>query len=80
MKKQKERKEEYEIKWWKEWLEADGLKKEELVAKLPIIKSIWNLKNLPENTRKEIFAQTLNGMFQDLENAVNTQIRNEDKN
>jgi len=53
------------------------LKKEELVAKLPIIKSIWDLKNLPENTRKEIFAQTLNGMFQDLENAVYTKVSNE---
>jgi len=77
MKKQKEKKEEYEIKWWKEWLEADVLKKEELVNKLPIVRSIWDLKDLPEDMRKRTFAQTLNGMFEDLENAVYTKVRNE---
>jgi|SRR3989344_1075317 len=76
MKKQKKQKEEYEIKWWKEWLEADMLKKEEMVNKLPIAKSIWNLKNLPKKMRERIFAQTLNGLFEDLENAVYTKVRN----
>lgn len=70
MKKYKERKEKYEIKWWKDWLEADMLKKEEMVSKLPIIKNLWDLKVLPEDMRKKMFAQTLNSFFQDLENAV----------
>jgi hypothetical protein len=77
MKKRNKQKEKYEIKWWKEWLEADMIKKEKLVAKLPIVKNIWNLKNLPEEIRIEIYAQTLNGMFQDLENAVYTKVSNE---
>ena len=78
MKKQKDKKEEYEIKWWKDWLEADMLKREELVAKLPIIKSIWDLKELPKEMRESTFAQTLNGIFEDLENAVHTKVRNEE--
>jgi hypothetical protein len=77
MKKRKKQKEKYEIEWWKEWLEADMIKKEKLVAKLPIVKNIWNLKNLPEEIRIQIYAQTLNGMFQDLENAVYTKVSNE---
>ncbi len=77
MKKYKERKEKYEIKWWKDWLEADMLKKEEMVSKLPIMKNLWDLKVLPEDMRKKMFAQTLNGFFQDLENAVYTKIHNE---
>ena len=79
MKKQKEKKEEYEIKWWKKWLEADMLRKEELVKKLPIIQSVWGLKDLPNGMRERTFAQTLNGMFEDLENAVYTKIHNEEK-
>jgi hypothetical protein len=79
MKKQKEKKEEYEIKWWKEWLEADMLKREDLVVKLPIVKSIWNLGDLPKDMRERTFAQTLNGLFEDLQNAVYTKVRNEKK-
>ena len=79
MKKQKEKKEEYEIKWWGNWLEADMLKKEDMVSKLPIIKSIWNLNVLPEDMRKRTFTQTLNDLFEDLKNAVYTKIHNEGK-
>ena len=79
MKKQKKGKEKFEIAWWGDWLEADMLEKEEMVNKLPIVRSIWDLKNLPEDMRKRIFAQTLNGLFEDLENAVYTKIRNEGK-
>ena len=46
------KKEDYEIKFWKDWLEADFLKKEELVKNLPMVKSLWDLKDLPENHRK----------------------------
>lgn len=79
MKKQKEKKEEYEIKWWKDWLEVDLLKREDMVARLPIVKSVWNLKDLPKNIRERTLAQTLNGIFEDLQNAVYTKIRNEEK-
>lgn len=79
MKKQKKKKEEYEIRWWEDWLNADMLKKEEMVNKLPIIKNIWDLKTLPENIRMRSFAQTLNGFFQDLENAVYTKVHNGEK-
>ena len=79
MKKQKEKKEEYEIKWWKDWLEADILKKENMVGNLPIVKSVWDLKDLPEDMRKRTFAQTPNGMFEDLENSVYRKVRNEEK-
>ena len=78
MKKQKKQKEEYEIKWWKDWLEADMLKREELVTKLPIIKSIWELKDLQKEMREATFARTLNGMFEDLESTVYTKVRNEE--
>ncbi len=77
MKKQKEKKEEYEIKWWKDWLEADILKREEMVNNLPIVRTVWDLSVLSEDMKKRAFAQTLNGMFEDLKNAVYTKIHNE---
>lgn len=77
--KNKKQKEEYEIKWWKDWLEADTLKREEMVSKLPIIKSIWDLKNLSEDMRKRAFTMYLNGFSEDLESAVYTKVRNEHK-
>ena len=76
MKKQKEK---YEIKWWKDWLEADMIEKGEMVGKFPIGRDIDGLNSLPEDMRKRLFAQTLNGMFEDLENAVYTKMRNEVK-
>ncbi len=69
-KKKNKIKEEYEIKWWKDWLESDILKREEMVAKLPIIQSIWDLNNLPKEMKERMFAQNLNGFFEDLESAV----------
>ncbi len=72
-------KEEYEIKWWKEWLEADFLKREEMVEKLPIVNEILNMGNVPEKIRKHSFALILNSFFEDLESAVYTKIRLEKK-
>ena len=66
--------EEYEIKWWKDWLEADGIKRTELVENLPIVNEILNLNKLPEEIRKHSFALMLNSFFEDLESAVYTKI------
>jgi hypothetical protein len=75
----RKRKEKFEIKWWEDWLNADLLEKEDMVHKLPIIQSIWKLKDHPKKMRDEMFARHLNDFFQDLENAVYTKIRNEGK-
>ena len=64
------------IKFWRDWLEADLLKREEMVEKLPIMKSIWNLDKLPEKIRISAFTTILNGFFEDLEAQMHL---NEDK-
>jgi len=65
----------YEIKWWKEWLEADSIKKEEMVEKLPIIKEVLSLGKLPPDVGKHSFTLMLNSFFEDLESAVYTKVR-----
>ena len=55
------------------------LKGEEIINKLPIMKSIWDLRDLPKDMRGETFTQTLNRMFGDLQNAVYTKVKNEEK-
>ena len=74
--KKKEKKVEFEIKFWEDWLNADLLKREEMVENLPIIKEIWGLKDMPENVRKHSFALMLNSFFEDLESAIYTKMRN----
>lgn len=71
-------KEEYEIKWWKKWLEADSIDRKKMVEKLPFIKEIVNSSQFPEEFRKHSFALMLNSFFEDLEAAVYTKIRNEE--
>lgn len=73
-----EKKEDYEIKFWKDWLESDLLKREKLVENLPMVKSVWDLKEMPENLRKRALTTMLNGFFEDLESAVYTKIRLEE--
>ncbi len=68
------KKQDYEIKFWKDWLESDLLKREELVENLPMVKSVWDLKEMPENLRKRALTTMLNGFFEDLESAVYTKI------
>ena len=51
--------EEYEIKWWKDWLEADSLKREEMVENLPVIREIGKIDKVPEDIRKHSFALML---------------------
>jgi len=72
-------KEDYEIKFWKDWLEGDYLKRLELVKNLPIIKEIIKIDELPKEHRERIFVSLLNGFFEDLESAVYTKIRLENK-
>ena len=72
-------KEDYEIKFWKDWLEGDLLKRLELVEKLPITKSVFKAHKLPKKLREEAFATYLNSFFEDLESAIHTKIRLENK-
>lgn len=64
----------YEIKWWKDWLEADSLKRSDMVEKLPLVRDIGNMSQLPEEMRRHTFATMLNGFFEDLESAIYTKI------
>ena len=41
-------KEDLEIKFWKDWFNADLLKRTALVEKLPIIEQIWSTNKLPK--------------------------------
>ena len=68
-------KEDYEIKFWKDWLEADTLKRWKLVEKLPFLRQLESNNQLPLKIRKHYLTSFLNGYFEDLEQAVYTKIR-----
>ena len=77
-------KEEYEIKFWKDYLHADCLERLKLVEKLPIRKMLRELeslksKKITEKMKSQMIAQLLSGYFEDLESAVYTKINNESK-
>ena len=36
------------IKFWRDWLDADLLKREEMVENLPIMENIWKMSKLPK--------------------------------
>ncbi|HIH37718.1 hypothetical protein J4460_07395 [Candidatus Woesearchaeota archaeon] len=38
--------EDYEIKWWKDWLEADCIQRVEMVEKLPFVNEMLNIDKL----------------------------------
>lgn len=69
----KKKSSEYEIKFWKDWLEADLLKRQELVKKLPFFKMCLIIKD--DKVWKHSFTTVLNGYFEDLEAAVYKKIR-----
>ena len=77
MKKLKKKSEEFEIKFWKEWLEADLLKRGELIKKLPIVQRPLKIKD--KKLAKDTIAMLLNSYFEDLESAVYTKIRLKNK-
>lgn len=68
-------KEDYEIRFWKDWLEADRVKRLKLVKQLSIVKEIKNINELPEKYREEFFVSHLNSFFEDLESAMHTEAR-----
>ena len=68
-------KKDYEIKFWKQWLEADHLKRLELVKKLAIIREALTINQFPKKHQEKILANALNGYFEDLENAIRTKNR-----
>jgi ADP-heptose:LPS heptosyltransferase len=72
--KKKNKYKDYEIPFWGEWLEADCLKRSDMVEKLPIIKEISNIGKLPEKIRKHSFVLMINSFFEDLESAIYTKI------
>ncbi|MFA4819449.1 MAG: hypothetical protein WC613_00650 [Candidatus Aenigmatarchaeota archaeon] len=76
--KARKKPEEYEIKFWKDWLEADTLKRLELVKKLPLLDICLEMKN--EKIWRESFSSLINGYFEDLESAVYTKVRLEKTN
>ena len=57
----------YEIKFWKDWLKADTLKRLDLVEKLPLFRMCLQMKD--EKAWRESFATLINGYLEDLENA-----------
>jgi len=63
---------EYEIPWWKDWLEADMLDRLKMVEKLPFTTSVVKLSksDMDEEMKIDSIASYLNGLFQDLENAM----------
>ncbi len=77
MKKTALKKEEYEIKWWEDWLEADIIEKEEMVYNLPALADLLKLKGISKDMRRKLFARNLNYLFQDLQNAMCIKIANE---
>jgi len=68
-------KEDYEIKFWKDWLEGNLLKREKLVKNLLIVRNYSELSRLPKEIRETALVSMLNGFFEDLESAVYTKIR-----
>ena len=69
--------EDFEIRFWKDWLESDHLKRLELVEKLPTFKMCLSMKD--NKMWSKTFALLLNSFFEDLESAVHTKMRLEKK-
>ncbi len=72
-------KEDYEIKFWKDWLGCDYLERLKLVKNLSIVREVSKLSKIPKKYSEEFFATYLNSFFEDLESAVYTKVRLENK-
>ncbi len=59
----------YEIKFWKDWLEADFVDRRKLVKQLAIVKEQPYPESLSKRMKTSIYASLLNSYFEDLENA-----------
>ena len=66
----------YEIKFWKDWLYADPLKRRKLVSKLPLFDTTIKIKD--EKFARDVFSSQLGSYFEDLESAIYTKTRLED--
>jgi len=69
--------EDFEVEFWKKWLESDCLKRVDLIEKLPILKELLNMRNVKE--AKHSFALIFNSLFEDLESAVYNKIKSKKK-
>jgi len=70
---------EYEIKFWEDYLNADCLKRLDLVKNLPLRKMLRDMesiddKKITEEMKSQMIAQLLNGYFEDMIDAVHTKI------
>ncbi len=64
----------FEIPFWKDWIEADYFERQKLVGKLPILKIIEDSKKLPKEIGNKWIIQLISGYFDDLENAIHINI------
>ena len=71
----------YEIEWWKNWLEADLLDRRDLVEKLPFVKEVISISKTKMSNKIKVFSIStmLNAFFEDLESAMITKQRLEEK-
>ena len=72
---------EYEIPFWKKWLEADSLQRHDMVENLPIVRDAFGLSQSVKDPqmRTQMFATFLNGYFEDLASACHTYYREQRK-
>jgi len=61
-----------EIKFWKNWLAADTIKRRELIEKLSFVRDLEHIEKLPKKIRRQFFATLLNSYFEDLESTIYT--------
>jgi len=72
----------YEIPFWGEWLDADMMRRRELIEHLPIIKELCSLGNdkMSKKVKINSIALLLNSLFEDLESAVYIKISEKEVN
>ena len=63
---------EYEIEWWKDWIEGDMLDRLKMVEKLPFTTTVIEFAkfDMDDKMIKSSIATYLNGFFEDLESAM----------
>lgn len=69
----------FEIKFWKDWLYADRIKRATMVENLSFIKNIDRVSKLPKETKRKMLATSLSSLFEDLEQATYQKFAFEEK-
>lgn len=64
---------EFEIKFWKDWLEADLLERGDLVKNLPVFEMCFRMED--SDFWRESLNTLISGYFEDLESSIYTKIR-----